>query len=161
MRTTLKSTAAVAAVLLTIAAALPVSAQDSVIARADGVKWKAGPLALQKGAETALLMGDPAKEGPYVLRIKIPTGFRIAPHSHPNDENLTVISGTYHLGLGDKYDESKAEPVRTGGFAYIPKGMQHYGWAEGETVFQLHSTGPSAFNYAAAGDDPRKAAASR
>jgi quercetin dioxygenase-like cupin family protein len=138
------------------AISFPVAAQETVIARADAVKWKAGPLALPNGAETAILVGDPAKEGPYVLRIKIPAGFKIAPHSHPNDENLTVISGTYNLGIGEKYDESKAEPVRPGGFAYIPKGMQHYGWADGDTVFQLHSVGPSAFNYVAQADDPRK-----
>ena len=76
-----------------------------MIAQADAVKWKAGPLALPNGAQTAILMGDPAKDGPYVLRIKVPAGFKIAPHTHPNDENLTVITGTFNLGIGEKFEE--------------------------------------------------------
>ena len=149
-------TACVAAALFAWSIALPAAAQEAVTVQVNALKWKAGPLALPTGAQTAVLVGDPAKEGPYTLRIKLPAGFKIAPHTHPNDENLTVIAGTFHLGLGDKFDDSKAQPISVGGFVNIPRGLQHYGWAEGETIFQLHSIGPAAFNYVNAGDDPRK-----
>ena len=69
------------------------------------VKWQDGPASLPKGAKIAVLEGDPTKEGPFVFRVKVPDGYRIPPHTHPKTERVTVISGTFNIGMGDKCDE--------------------------------------------------------
>jgi len=60
------------------------------------------------------------------LRLKLPAGFKVAPHTHPNNENVTVISGTFHVGIGDTFDESKGQTVKPGEFLQAPKGVQHF-----------------------------------
>jgi anti-sigma factor ChrR (cupin superfamily) len=145
--------AASLAVLLPMAVAV---AEDPVVVRPDSLKWAAGPPHLQAGAQIAILSGDPSKEGPYVLRLKLPAGMKIAAHTYPNSENVTVISGTFHIAMGDKFDEAKGSALKAGGFTVIPKGMAHYAWASEETIIQLHSLGPSGFTYVNPVDDPRK-----
>jgi quercetin dioxygenase-like cupin family protein len=103
--------------------------------------------ALPTGAQGAVLVGDPAKEGLYVVRVKFPAGYKVAPHSHPNDENVTVISGTFHIGIGDKFDDTKGQALKPGGFAQAPKGVKHYAWASQETIIQLHGMGPQNLTY--------------
>ncbi len=88
--------------------------------------------------------------------MKLPAGFKVAPHTHPNDENVTVISGTFHIGIGDTVDESKGQAVKPGGFLQVPKGVQHFAWASQDTVIQLHGVGPGGLAYVNAADDPRK-----
>jgi quercetin dioxygenase-like cupin family protein len=112
--------------------------------------------ALPKGAEFAVLFGDPSKEGPYVTRLRVPSGFKVPAHFHPNDENVTVISGTFNIGVGDKLDETKGEAVKAGGFIQQPKGMHHYAWFTEDTVVQLHGMGPQGITYINLADDPRK-----
>ena len=131
-------------------------AQEAVVAQPDTLKWTAGPPFLLAGPQLAVILGDPSKEGPYVLRLKLPAGFKVAPHSHPNDENVTVISGTFYYGTGEKFDESKGQALKPGGFVESPKSVKHYGWATEETVIQLHGVGPSGFTYVNPEDDPRK-----
>ena len=132
------------------------AADDHVIVAPDGLKWSAGPAALPKGAQIAVLFGDPSKEGGYAYRLKLPAGFKVAAHTHPVDENVTVISGTFHIGKGPKLDEQKGEAVKAGGFVHIDKGMQHYAWFTEEAVIQVHGNGPSGITYVNAADDPRK-----
>jgi quercetin dioxygenase-like cupin family protein len=117
--------------------------------------WSA-PAALAKGAEMAVVNGDPSKEGPYVVRLKVPAGFKIMPHTHPNTENVTVISGQFNIGTGDKFDETKVEAVKAGGYALVPKGMPHYVMINEDTLIQFHGTGPTAIDYLNPADDPRK-----
>jgi anti-sigma factor ChrR (cupin superfamily) len=119
------------------------------------IKWKEGPPTLQKGAMVAVLEGDPAKEGPFVLRIKLPDGFKIAPHTHPKTERLTVISGTFFLGMGDKFDPKDGLEMPAGSFGSWKEGMKHFAWTKGETVIQLHGTGPWTIKYVNPDDDPR------
>ena len=88
-----------------------------------------------------MLAGDPSKEGGYVVRLKLPSGYKVAPHTHPNDENVTVISGMFHVGIGDKFDESKGQAVKPGGYGQVPKGVKHFAWASQDTVIQLHGVG--------------------
>ena len=88
--------------------------------------------------------------------MKAPAGYKVAPHVHPNDENVTVLSGMFHIGFGDKFDESKAHVVKPGGFLLVPKGVQHFAWASQETVIQLHGLGPHSITYVDPADDPRK-----
>jgi quercetin dioxygenase-like cupin family protein len=120
------------------------------------IKWKDGPASLPKGAKFALLEGDPGKEGPFVFRVKVPDGYRIPPHTHPRPERVTVISGTFHLGMGEKFDKDKARAMPAGTYGTWPAGMKHFVWVKGETVVQFHGEGPWEIKYVNPDDDPRK-----
>ena len=117
------------------------------------VKWADGP---PSGARMAVLEGDPTKEGPFVMRLKMPDGYRIASHTHPKPERITVLSGTFHVGMGDKFDAKKGKAMPAGSFGTLPAGMKHYVWVTGETVIQLHGNGPWVIDYLDPADDPRK-----
>ncbi|HYT90662.1 MAG TPA: cupin domain-containing protein [Gemmataceae bacterium] len=119
------------------------------------IKWLDAPALLPRGAKVAVLEGDPGKEGPFVLRVRMPDGYRIPPHTHPKAERLTVISGTFHIGMGEQFDTAKGRPMSAGAFGTWPAGMKHYVWAEGETVIQLHGIGPWSLSYVNPQDDPR------
>jgi quercetin dioxygenase-like cupin family protein len=119
------------------------------------LKWSQ-PAAYAPGAQLAVLKGDPTKEGFYVVRLKVPAGFKIQAHTHPNDENVTVLSGTFQIGTGDKLDEKKGEVLKAGGYSYVAKGMTHYAIFPEETVIQLHGMGPQGITYVNPADDPRK-----
>src|SRR5215467_14650958 len=90
----------------------------------------------------AVLSGDPFKPGPFVIRTKMIDGFVIPPHWHPEDENITVIEGTFLMGMGDKVDKSAMREMPAGSFATMPKGMHHFVSCRGATVVQLHGMGP-------------------
>ena len=138
-----------------IALALPALADGSVVT-ADGIKWDAAPPVLPKGAQFAVVAGDPSKDGPYVVRLKMPANYRIPAHNHPTAENVTVLSGKFHLGMGDKLDEAKGQELTAGGFAEAPPRMNHFAWTTTETVVQVHGQGPFAITYVNASDDPSK-----
>ncbi|CAN5708053.1 hypothetical protein BH18ACI4_BH18ACI4_06030 [soil metagenome] len=121
------------------------------------VKWKDGPGSLPAGAKFAVLEGDPAKEIPFVMRLWLPDGFRIQPHWHPKVERVTVVSGIFNLGMGEKFDQSTTREMPAGTFGFWPAGMRHFAWARGETVLQLHGTGPWMITYVNPADDPRNA----
>jgi hypothetical protein len=125
------------------------------IYKPDAVKWKDGPPSLPPGAKFAVLEGDPAKPGPFVFRVKVPDGYRIPPHTHPKPERVTVISGTFNLGMGDTFDEKKGEALPAGTYGSWPAGMKHYVWVKGETVVQFHGDGPWVIQYVNPADDPR------
>ena len=147
------------AVVWTLAAPACAIAQDHhahhATVQPGAVKWSA-PAAYALGAQIAVIKGDPAKEGMYVVRLKVPAGFKIAPHTHPNDENVTVLSGSFNIGTGDKLDESKGTSVKAGGYSFVMKGMTHYAWFTEDTVLQLHGVGPQGVTYVDPADDPRK-----
>ena len=123
--------------------------------QADALKWAAPP-AYAKGAQIAVIKGDPSKEGMYVVRLKVPAGFKIAAHTHPNDENVTVLSGSFNIGTGEKLDETKGATIRAGGYSFVARGMPHYAWFTEETVLQLHGVGPQGVTYIDPANDPRK-----
>jgi quercetin dioxygenase-like cupin family protein len=136
---------------------LPATAADEHVAVSpDNLKWGAAPPAFPKGAQIAVLSGDPTKDGLYVIRLKVPAGYKVPPHTHPNDENITVISGTFNIGMGDKLDEKKGDALKAGGFAHMAKGMQHFAWFGEDSVIQLHGMGPQSIIYVNPADDPRK-----
>lgn len=130
--------------------------QPHVMAMPDTIAWGPAPGSLPKGAQAAVLEGDPAKAGAFTLRIKMPDGYTIAPHWHPADEHVTVIAGTFVMGLGERVDRSRGHALTAGAFAMMPTGTRHFAWAQGETIIQLHGTGPWGINYVNASDDPRK-----
>lgn len=122
---------------------------------AAGVKWQAAPPFLPKGADFAVVSGDPAKEGPYIIRLKVPASYKMPAHSHPRTENVTVMSGDLHVGMGDKLDPSKGQSLQAGGFIEAPARMNHYAWSDGGAVLQVHGDGPFEITYTDPADDPR------
>lgn len=118
-------------------------------------KWVDGPPSLPKGAKIAVLEGDPAKEGPFVFRVKVPDGYRIPLHTHPKMERVTVIAGTFYIGMGDEFDVDAAEAMPTGTYGYWPPGMKHFVYVKGETIAQFHGDGPWVINYVNPEEDPR------
>jgi anti-sigma factor ChrR (cupin superfamily) len=123
---------------------------------ADAIKWSAAPPVLPKGAQMSVISGDPTKDGLYVVRLKMPPNYKIPAHNHPTAEYVTVITGNFHLGMGDKLDETKGHELKAGGFAEAPAKMNHYGWTTSETVVQVHGQGPFAMTYVNPADDPSK-----
>jgi quercetin dioxygenase-like cupin family protein len=148
------SAAALGVVLMFAAPVL--AAEDHMIHAPADLKWSPAPAALPKGAEVAVLFGDPSKEELFAMRIRFPANYQVPPHTHPKPELVTVISGTLHIGMGETADPSKADAVPAGGFLAITPGTAHYAHSDEETVIQLNSTGPWTLNYVNLADDPRK-----
>jgi quercetin dioxygenase-like cupin family protein len=146
-----------AAALLSVGAEAAQQPHPShTIVTPEAVSWSAGLASLQPGAQAAVLYGDPSQEGVFVMRLKLPAGFRIAPHTHPKPEILTVISGAFNIGMGTVADESRAQRLGPGSFFAFDPGLPHYAHVEEETVVQLSSTGPWTINYVSPSDDPRR-----
>jgi quercetin dioxygenase-like cupin family protein len=120
------------------------------------IEWGPAPAVLPPGAEAAVLFGDPSEEGLFVLRLKFPAGYSVAPHTHPVDEVVTVISGTFYKGMGETADPSKAQPLPAGSFFALPPGTAHYVFMEEETVIQISTVGPWGLTYVNPKDDPRQ-----
>jgi len=145
--------AVLALILAALTLALPCLAQNAFTP--DQVKWGPAPPFIPAGAQLAVLEGNPmAASGDYTIRLKLPDGYRVAPHTHPNRENVTVLSGTLKVGMGDQFDASKMMSFGAGSFAYLDPSMHHYAAASGETVIQIHGMSPVKFNYINPADDP-------
>jgi hypothetical protein len=121
------------------------------------LQWQPGPPSLPKGAQMAVLEGDPNKPGPFVFRVKAPDGYRIPPHTHSKTERVTVIAGTFHIGMGEKFDAKAAMAMPEGTYGYWEAGMKHFVWVRGETIVQFHGMGPWSIQYVNPADDPRNA----
>jgi quercetin dioxygenase-like cupin family protein len=123
------------------------------IVAADGVEWKP----LRPGAEIAVISGDPNKEGsPFVMRFRYRGRARIPPHWHPTDEHLTILNGTFKLGVGEGGDESATTALGPGAYAFVAAKMAHYAWTAGDTTVQVHGIGPFVINYVNPADDPAR-----
>ena len=121
------------------------------VVSAEGIPWKT----LRPGAEIAVVSGDPGKDGsPFVLRFRYSGRARIPPHWHPTDEHLTILSGTFRLGMGKSGDEGATTRLGAGAYAFVAAKMPHYAWTDGDTVIQVHGTGPFVINYVNPADDP-------
>ena len=138
---------------LALLAASPSFADDMPV-NANGLTWGPAPPVLPKGAQLAVLSGDPVKDGLYVVRLKIPANYKIPGHNHPTAEYVTVISGKFHIRMGNKLDEKKEVELRAGGFGAAPAHRNHYAWASEDTVVQVHGQGHFAITYVNAADDP-------
>lgn len=137
----------------------PHAGMKATLYPASEIKWTDGPASLPKGAQIAVLEGDPAKEGPFVFRVKVPDGYRVPPHTHPKVERITVISGTFNIGMGERFDPTAMQPMPAGTYGYWPAGMAHFVSATGETILQFHGDGPWSIKYINPADDPRSAKA--
>jgi quercetin dioxygenase-like cupin family protein len=132
-------------------------AQDAhAIVVPDQVQWGPAPNVLPPGAEAAVIYGDPSKEGLFALRVKFPAGYAIPPHTHPTIEAVTIISGTFKLGMGKTADPSVAEALPAGSFFALPAGHPHFASVDEETVVQISTNGPWGLTYINPADDPRK-----
>jgi quercetin dioxygenase-like cupin family protein len=125
------------------------------------VKYGPAPATLPKGIEISVLAGDPAKPGPFVLRVKMLPDVVIAPHTHATAENLTILSGVLYHEMGEKVDKPAGDKLTSGGFVYLPAKMPHSVWTGAEPVeFQVAGTGPFGVDYLNPADDPSKASKS-
>lgn len=113
--------------------------------------------AFPAGAEIAYVIGDPAKAGPYVVRVKVPAGVRLMPHTHPEDRIYTVISGVFYIGFGQTFDAAKLKAYGPGSVVILPGKTPHFHWAQsGEYVTQVTGTGPLGIDYVDPANDPRR-----
>ena len=142
--------------LVSAASVSAIAADDHIAVSADQLEWGPAPPAFPKGAQFSALAGDPTKEGVYAFRLKVPAGYKVPPHTHPQDENITVISGTFNIGMGGTFDEKNGKALKAGGFMHMPKGMPHFAWFTEETILQFHGMGPQGIIYVNPADDPRK-----
>jgi quercetin dioxygenase-like cupin family protein len=123
---------------------------------ADDVKWGPVPPNIAAGAQLAVISGDPSKEGLFVIRLKMPAGYKVPAHYHPQYENVTVLTGEFHVGMGDKLDTDKGMLLRPGGYVEAPAKMHHYAWVTSDTIVQIAGPGPFGIIYVDPTDDPSK-----
>jgi quercetin dioxygenase-like cupin family protein len=126
------------------------------VATPDKINWVSAPPNLPAGAQIAVLAGNPGGPGPFVIRLKFPDGYKVMPHWHPTPENVTVVSGEFHVAMGDKWDDSKLQTLPTGSFVSVPTHHSHYAMAKGATEVQVHGNGPFKLIYVNPADDPSK-----
>src|SRR5260370_28566580 len=123
----------------------------------DTIPWGPAPPFVPAGAQLAVLEGNPcASSGDYTVRLKMPPGYRIAPHWHPQRENVTLISGTLKVGMGDTFDKNKMTAFPAGTFAFLDPDIPPAAMASGEVVVQVHGISPLQFNYVNPQDDPSR-----
>jgi hypothetical protein len=155
----MKTTVTLSTLIATLAAA-PVLAESEhaghISIVPSEIKWTDAP-SIGPGAKIAVLEGDLKQAVPFTMRIKVPANLKIPVHTHPVFERVTVLSGTFHLGIGDKFDPSKAKAYPVGAVAMMPPGMPMFAYTEKEeSVLQLHGTGPWGITYLNPEEDPRK-----
>lgn len=141
---------------------------DCIFVTHQEIEWSDGPASLPRGAQVAVLQGDPTEAGPFVMRLRFPAGYSISPHFHPAAENITVISGTFNMGKGEEVvagpgarpgertDADEIYRLSRGSFAMIPPQDRHYAWTDEPTEIQLHGQGPWQVTYVNPADDPRR-----
>jgi quercetin dioxygenase-like cupin family protein len=117
------------------------------------IKWGEDPPDLPSGAQLAVLHGDPSKKATFTLRLKMPPGYKIPPHWHTRDEQLTIVSGAFVLHMGDTM-EAPASTLTAGGFHFLPGKMHHAAETTEETIVQVDGMGPFDIHYLNAADNP-------
>jgi quercetin dioxygenase-like cupin family protein len=130
--------------------------QHATIAFPDKLNWGPAPAVLPPGAQLAVVEGDPGKPAPFTMRLRVPDGYRIPPHFHPFIEHVTVLQGTFRVGMGDRFDATQLTDLPTSSFGALTPGTHHFAQAKGETVIQLHGIGPWSLTYVNPADDPRR-----
>ena len=121
----------------------------------EDIEWKPFP-AFPPSARLAVVVGNPSEPGPYVIRVKVPSGVKLMPHKHPEDRIYTVMSGVFYVGLGELFDGSGMKAYPPGSVIVLPGNTWHFHWAKsGEYVTQISAIGPLGLEYLNPGDDPR------
>ena len=135
------------------AQSLPLGHFGSVLT--EDIKWQAFP-AFPPEARLAVLVGEPSKAGPYVVRVKLPGGVKLMPHTHPEDRIYTVVSGVFYIGLGTTFDPDKLQAYAPGSVIVLPANTPHFHWAKsGDYMTQVAGNGPLGIKYVDPHDDPR------
>jgi hypothetical protein len=145
-------------VVLALALATPLAAQKSASpgTTKHALHWGAAPAVFPAGAKMAVVSGDPSKAGPFTVELSMPSGYRIAPHFHPTDENVTVKEGTLLVGMGDTLDLKKANAMHRGQGGSIPANHHHFAATRGRTVISITAEGPFAMTYVNPADAPKQ-----
>ena len=133
----------------------PAAKGEAVSVTPAEIKWGPAPPDLPKGAELAVLHGDPSKKAPFTARLKMPPGYKIPPHWHTRDEQLTILSGLFVLHMGDTM-EAPATNLDPGSFHFLPGKMHHAAEVKGETIVQIDGMGPFDIHYLNPADNPNK-----
>jgi quercetin dioxygenase-like cupin family protein len=144
-------------ILIVAFAVVPAGAQSAMhqVVMPDTLKWVDPPTF--PGAKLAIVNGDPGKEGLFVYRVKVPANYKIPPHKHKASENVTVLSGLFFVGMGEKFDQGAGNELPVGAFIAIPPEHAHFAWSGAqETVVQVHGYGPTDIRFINPADDPRK-----
>src|SRR3974390_2448169 len=118
------------------------SAPSHIIVTTDQIKWTPGPPGLPAGCMMCVLDGDPGKAQLFTIRAKMPANYNIPAHWHSIDEHITVLSGGFYIGAGDKLDKAAAARIGPGDFTMLPAKMHHFAASDGETIIQIHGMGP-------------------
>lgn len=132
----------------------PQAASPHVMVAPADLTWTDPPPSLPPGSRIAVVSGDPTQAQPFVIRAQVPAGYKVAPHWHPGVENLTILSGTVALGMGEQFDESTMTAIGAGGYASLPAEMRHSFLAKTAATFQVHGMGPFVVHYVNPADDP-------
>jgi quercetin dioxygenase-like cupin family protein len=155
-------------ILVAVSLSLPVSVAigqgtptqnepHAVMVSPDQVTWAPAPPSLPSGAKAAVLEGNPKEAGPFTMRVSLPDGYRIPPHSHPVAERVTIIQGEFQLGMGDKFDRAALKTLPAGSYVSMQPGTRHFVQVKGATIVQISGIGPWKVTYVNPADDPRKA----
>ena len=147
-------TPAIVSLLVAVMFGVAACATAPVTALPDNVKWVDHPVF--PGVKLAVLNGNPSQAGPFVVRLWFPVDYQVPAHFHPNDENVTIISGSGNLGHGDRFDKSQAKRYVAGDFFRVPAQMRHYAYFTEECVVQVHSIGPTGYTQVNPADKPGK-----
>ena len=120
----------------------------------DKVQWGPAPPILPAGAQIAVLEGNPAATGAVTMRLKLPTNYEIPAHWHSKTERITVLSGSFHVGMGDKLDRQASQTLDAGGYLMLPAMMRHFAWTAAPTIVQINLEGPFDLVYVNPTDNP-------
>jgi hypothetical protein len=144
------------AISLTVAAGAVVAQSTHILVPADKVQWGPAPPFLPAGAQIAVLQGNPSEKGAVTLRLRLPANYNIPAHWHSMEETVTVLSGAFHVGMGDKLDRQASQTLEPGGFVSLPATMRHFAWTAKPTVVQVNLQGPFDIFYVNSADNPQK-----
>src|SRR5579872_3994532 len=158
MSITRRSIVQLASLALGVAVSAGAVVADSathLVVPADKVQWGPAPPVLPAGAQIAVLEGNRAEKGPVTMRLRLPGNYKIPAHWHSMSERITVLSGTFHVGMGDKLDRQASQTLAPGGFLSLPATMHHFAWTSAPTVVQINLEGPFDIIYVNPADNPQ------
>ena len=157
----MKTGLAIAWTLVLLSMSCVALGDHQMLASTSAIKWGPPPPVFAAGAKFAVVDGDPAGTGNVTVRLMLPAGYKIAPHWHPTDEHVTVLSGELSLGMGDAIDKAHSATLKAGGYAVAPANMHHYAFTKTGATIQVHMIGPFALTYVNPADDPSRRTAKR
>ena len=156
MRRILAGVAVALMLMVGAAVAQQAKAPSQIVVTPAELKWGEPPPVFEKGASFAVVSGDPGKAGIFVVRLKMPAGYKVAAHWHPTDEHVTVISGTVAIGIGETFNKATMKELPAGGYVFLPAEMRHFAMATTGATVQIEGPGPFVLTYVNPADDPRQ-----